>query len=508
MTKPSLKHTIEQALQAVREGKDQFALDLQAMEVGRILSVAQGIAHAEGVGAVRAEELLTLGRDVAGMALDILPGEIGIALLGSGKKLKAGDEVVRTGRVLDVPVGNGLIGRVVNPLGIPLDGRGSIREEERWPVEQEAPPILQRSPVTKPLQTGLKVIDTLIPIGRGQRELILGDRQTGKTAIALDTICNQKGADVICIYCAIGQRSSSVARVLSQMKKRGAMEYSFAVVVEGDDQPGMQYIAPYAATAMGEFFMKQGRDVLVVYDDLTRHAQAYRQLSLLLRRPPGREAFPGDIFFIHSRLLERATHLKPELGGGSLTALPIIETEEQNISAYIPTNLISITDGQIYLNPDLFQRGILPAVDVGKSVSRVGGRAQLAGYRKVAAALRLTYSQFQELEAFARFGTRLDEETRSKLEHGKRVREILKQERFAPLTPGEQVAVLLAVTKGSFDTLPLADINETQQHVIDALNGALGDTEQLGNAQADNPIWDKASNTLDTFFKSKNPEEA
>ena len=508
MTNTSLKHTIEKALQAVREGKDQFAPDLQAMEVGRVLSVAQGIAHAEGVGAVRSEELLELGRNVPGMALDVLPNEIGIALLGSGKSLKSGDEVVRTGRVLDVPVGNGLIGRVINPLGVPLDGHGSIREDDRWPVEQEAPPILHRSPVTKPLQTGLKVIDTLIPIGRGQRELILGDRQTGKTAIALDTICNQKGADVICIYCAIGQRSSSVARVLNEMKQRDAMAYSFAVVVEGDDQPGMQYIAPYAATTMGEYFMKQGRDVLVVYDDLTRHAQAYRQLSLLLRRPPGREAFPGDIFFIHSRLLERATHLKPELGGGSLTALPIIETEEQNISAYIPTNLISITDGQVYLNPDLFQRGILPAVDVGKSVSRVGGRAQMAGYRKVAAALRLTYSQFQELEAFARFGTRLDEETRAKLEHGKRVREILKQERFAPLTPGEQVAVLLAVTKGCFDTLPLTDINQAQQRVIDALGNALGETKQLASAQPDDPMWNTAINALDALYKNTNPEEA
>ncbi|MEZ6852751.1 alternate F1F0 ATPase, F1 subunit alpha [Halodesulfovibrio aestuarii] len=508
MTKPSLKHTIEQALQAVRKGKDEFTLDTESMEVGRILSIVQGVAYAEGVGAVRAEELLMLGHDVPGMALDILPEKIGIVLMGSGKNLKANEEVARTGRVLDVPVGEGLIGRIITPLGMPLDGRGAIREDERWPVELEAPPILHRAPVIKPLQTGLKVIDTLIPIGRGQRELILGDRQTGKTAIALDTICNQKDTGVICIYCAIGQRSSSVARVLNEMEKRGAMAYSFAVVVEGDDQPGMQYIAPYAATTMGEYFMKQGRDVLVVFDDLTRHAQAYRQLSLLLRRPPGREAFPGDIFYIHSRLLERATHLNTEQGGGTLTALPIIETEEQNISAYIPTNLISITDGQIYLNPDLFQRGILPAVDAGKSVSRVGGRAQMPGYRKVAGDLRLTYSQFQELEAFARFGTRLDEETRSKLEHGKRVREILKQERFAPLTPGEQVAVLLAVTKGHFDKLPLEEIDQAQQHVITALTSALDEIELLGEAQANDPIWDTASKALDTLFAKESPEEA
>ena len=335
-----------------------------------------------------------------------MPDGVGIALLGRSDDLAAGDEVVRTGRVLDVPVGNGLVGRVVNPLGEPLDGKGPLNCDERLPVEREAEPIMHRAPVDTPLQTGIKVIDTLIPIGRGQRELILGDRQTGKTAIALDTIVNQKGQDIFCIYCAIGQRSSSVARALDELSRRGAMEYSLAVVVEGGDPPGLQFIAPYAATAMGEYFMQQGKDVLVVYDDLTRHAQAYRQLSLLLRRPPGREAFPGDIFYIHSRLLERSTHLKPEFGGGTLTALPVIETEAQNMSAYIPTNLISITDGQIYLSPDLFQKGILPAVDVGTSVSRVGGRAQMPSYRKVAGDLRLTYSQFQELEAFARFGTR------------------------------------------------------------------------------------------------------
>ncbi|UZP68802.1 F0F1 ATP synthase subunit alpha [Desulfovibrio mangrovi] len=488
-----LEKTINEALDAVAEGIAGYSPELGPQEVGRIISVVQGVVQAEGLGSVRSEELLMLGSGVPGLVLDILPDKVGIALLGTGDTLMAGDEVERTGSVLDIPVGEALIGRVVDPLGRPLDGRGPVSCTERLPVEREAPPILHRAPVNAPLQTGLKVLDTLIPIGRGQRELILGDRQTGKTAIALDLICNQPQGDVVCIYCAISQRSSSVARTLAEMERRGAMAYSFAVVVEGGDSPGMQYIAPYSATAMGEYFMRQGRDVLVVYDDLTRHAQAYRQLSLLLRRPPGREAFPGDIFYIHSRLLERSTRLKAEHGGGTLTALPIIETEAQNLSAYIPTNLISITDGQIYLNPDLFHKAILPAVDVGKSVSRVGGRAQLPGYAKVAGELRLTYSQFQELEAFARFGTRLDEDTRTKLEHGRRVREILKQDRFSPLTPGEQVAVLLAVAEGLFDALPVERMGDAQAVVIKAAADTFGDVERLARAQGkQDPVWQQA----------------
>ena len=490
MSKGFLEKAVDQAVDVVERGVDAFALQMEPEEIGHILSVTQAVARVEGMGSVGAEEMLTLGSGVPGMALDVLPDGVGVALLGNGNTLKAGDEVVRTGRVLDVPVGKDFLGRVVNPLGMPLDGNGPIVQEDRLPVEQEAPLILHRAPVDTPLQTGIKVIDTLIPIGRGQRELILGDRQTGKTAIALDAICNQKGADVICIYCAIGQRSSSVARALEELTRRKAMDYTLTMVVEGGDSPGLQYIAPYAATAMGEYFMHQGRDVLVVYDDLTRHAQAYRQLSLLLRRPPGREAFPGDIFYIHSRLLERSTRLKPEYGGGTLTALPVIETEAQNISAYIPTNLISITDGQIYLNPDLFQKGILPAVDVGTSVSRVGGRAQLPAYRKVAGDLRLTYSQFQELEAFARFGTRLDDETRAKLEHGRRVREILKQGRFSPLTAGQQSAVLLAVAKGLFDSLAVEKVLEAERHVLGRLAENRGDLGFLARAEPDDPVWE------------------
>jgi F-type H+-transporting ATPase subunit alpha len=381
--------------------------------------------------------------------------------------------VHRTDRVLDVPVGESLLGRVVDPLGRPRDEKGAFRADARWPIEREAPPIMHRAPVRTPLQTGLKAVDALLPIGRGQRELIVGDRQTGKTAIALDTIINQRDTEVVCVYCAIGQRSAAVAGVISDLKEYGAFDHTVVVVAGGDDPPGLQFAAPYAATSMAEFFMERGRDVLIVYDDLTRHAQAYRELSLLLRRPPGREAYPGDIFYIHSRLLERATHLREAYGGGSLTALPIVETEAQNISAYIPTNLISITDGQIVLAPSLFQKGVLPAVDVGRSVSRVGGKAQLPAYRAVTGELRLTYSQFQELEAFARFGTRLDEETRETLRRGRRIREVLKQDQYAPLPVDEQIAVLLAATEGVFDPVEPDRVGEAEESVRATLQDEL-----------------------------------
>jgi len=364
-----------------------------------------------------------------------------------------------------VAVGEGLLGRVIDPLGRPLDGHGPVAAGERLPNERPAAPILDRYPVTEPLQTGLKVIDALIPIGRGQRELILGDRQTGKTALALDTILNQADKDVLCVYCAIGQRASAVAKAVAVLREQGALEYTVVVVTEGNEPPGLAYIAPYAATSIAEYFVERGRDVLIVYDDLTHHARAYRELSLLLRRPPGREAFPGDIFYIHSRLLERATQLRAQRGGGSLTALPIIETEAQNMSAYIPTNLISITDGQIYLSPSLFELGVLPAVDVGKSVSRVGGKAQRAAYRAVAGDLKLAYAQFEELETFARFGARLDEDTRKIIEHGRRIRACLKQPEFAPLPVPAQIAVLLALTAELFDDVPLDQMRDAEQAV-------------------------------------------
>jgi F-type H+-transporting ATPase subunit alpha len=368
-------------------------------------------------------------------------------------------------------------------MGRPLDGNGPVVSSARLPVERSAAPIMDRAPVTVPLQTGIKVIDALIPIGLGQRELILGDRQTGKTAVALDTILNQRDQDVLCVYCAIGQRASGVAKVIATLREKGAMDYTVVVVTEGNDPPGLAYVAPYAATSIAEHFMEQGRDVLIVYDDLTHHARAYRELSLLLRRPPGREAFPGDIFYIHSRLLERATHLRPELGGGSLTALPIIETEAEDISAYIPTNLISITDGQIYLSPSLFELGVLPAVDVSKSVSRVGGKAQRAAYRAVAGDLKLAYAQFEELETFARFGARLDEDTRKIIEHGRRIRACLKQPEFAPVSVPAQIAILLALTAGFFDRVSLERMANAEQTVREAAADIPGDViERLGSA--------------------------
>ena len=403
------------------------AIDVQ--EIGIVQSIGHGIARVSGLPGIRAEELIRFPGGVSGMVFDIEPHDVGVVLLGAQENLSAGAEARRSRSVLDVPVGPELLGRVVNPLGIPLDGGGPVPARARLPVEREAPAIVRREPVRVPLQTGIKVIDALIPIGRGQRQLILGDRQTGKTAIAVDAILNQAGQNVLCIYCAVGQQSTATAHVIKELTECGALEYSTVVVAEGDDPPGLQFIAPYAATSMAEYFVEQGRDVLVVYDDLTRHAIAYRELSLLLRRPPGREAFPGDIFYIHSRLLERATHYRADANGGSLTALPIVQTEAQNIAGYIPTNLISITDGQIYLSPELFQKGILPAVDVGKSVSRVGGKTQLPAYRAVVASLRLAYTQFEELEAFARFGTRLDDAARQSIERGRRVREVLKQSR-------------------------------------------------------------------------------
>jgi F-type H+-transporting ATPase subunit alpha len=438
-------------------------------EVGTVQYVGEGIARVRGLPSAQYEELLHFKGGVLGMALNLDANEVGVILMDEADKLESGDEVRRTKKILDVPVGDALHGRVVDALGRPLDRQGTLHTMARRPIQREAPSIMSRAPVEVPLQTGIKVIDALIPIGRGQRELIVGDRQTGKTAIAIDTIINQHEADVVCIYCAIGQRNAAVASVIEDLREQGAMAYTTVVVAGGEEPPGMQFIAPYAATTMAEYFMEAGRDVLIVYDDLTRHARAYRELSLLLRRPPGREAFPGDIFYIHARLLERATHLDDAHGGGTLTALPIVETEAQNISAYIPTNLISITDGQIVLSPHLFQKGVLPAVDVGRSVSRVGGKAQQPAYRALTGPLRLSYAQFQELEAFARFGTRLDEETEQTLRHGQRVREVLKQSQYAPIPVAEQVAVLLATTEGVFDEVPVELVGEAEGAVRTAV---------------------------------------
>jgi F-type H+/Na+-transporting ATPase subunit alpha len=464
----SLRDVLDHAFSGLRQAREGFTVQLTPHEVGAITSVSTGIARISGLPGVGFEELVKFPGDVFGIAFNVDEDEIGVVLLGEYWHLHAGDEVERTGRVMDVAVGDGLLGRVIDPLGRPLDDNGPVVTGERLPIERPAPPIMDRAPVSVPLQTGLKVVDALIPIGRGQRELILGDRQTGKTAMAIDTILNQRGKDVLCIYCAIGQRASAVAKAVAILQEKGAMDYSVVMVTEGNDPPGLAYIAPYAATSIAEHFMERGRDVVIVYDDLTHHARAYRELSLLLRRPPGREAFPGDIFYIHSRLLERATHLCAERGGGSLTALPIIETEAQDISAYIPTNLISITDGQIYLSPSLFELGVMPAVDVGKSVSRVGGKAQLAAYRVVAGDLKLAYAQFEELESFARFGAHLDEDTRKIIEHGRRIRACLKQSEFAPVAVTAQIAILLVLTAELFDDVQLEQMTDAEQAVHEA----------------------------------------
>lgn len=466
MTSNDLHKTIADTFEQLGRDIEQHTFDFIPREIGTILSVSEGVVRVSGLPGVGYEELLKFKEDLFGIAFNIDENEIGVVLLGENSLLNAGDEVLRTGRIMDIPVGDGLIGRVINPLGKPIDNKGVLDSIHRLPIERPAPAIMDRSPVTVPLQTGLKVIDALFPIGRGQRELILGDRQTGKTAIAIDSILNQLDKNVLCVYCAIGQRASSVAKVIAYLEEKGAMEYTVVVVTEGSDASGLQYIAPYSATSIAEYFMEQGRNVLIVYDDLTNHARAYRELSLLLRRPPGREAFPGDIFYIHSKLLERATHLSEELGGGSLTALPIIETEAQNISAYIPTNLISITDGQLYLSPKLFDLGILPAVDVGKSVSRVGGKAQLPAYRSITATLKLAYAQFEELETFARFGTRLDENTREIIEHGKRIRACLKQSELHPMSVPEQIVVLITLIDGLFDAIPIEKIQEAENELL------------------------------------------
>jgi len=449
--------------------------DLEPRETGVVTEVERGIARVVGLPNVRADEVLKFAGNRRGFAFNLDPDEIGCVLLDEGEAIQAGTRVERTGRVLDTPVGDTLLGRIIDPIGRPLDDRPAFTGLERVPCEREPPAIMERAPVSVPLQTGIKAVDALIPIGRGQRELILGDRQTGKTAVAVDTIVNQRDTDVVCIYCAIGQRSTSIARLVAGLREHDAMAHTVVLIGADDAPPGLQFIAPYAATTIGEYFMERGRDVLIVYDDLTSHARAYRHVSLMLRRPPGREAYPGDIFYVHSRLLERATRLREEAGGGSLTALPIIETEAQNVSAYIPTNLISITDGQIYLSPTLFRKGILPAIDVGKSVSRVGGKAQLPAYRAVAGDLRLTYSQFEELEKFARFSSQLDDETRHTLARGRRVRQTLKQSQYKPLDVPRQIASLVAVTNGLFDRLDSGDIADAEVRVQDAVMTHLPD---------------------------------
>ncbi len=465
MPRESLLTDITTGFTSLNRLLDTYHPAAMVVETGAIVSVSTGIAVVSGLPGVGYDELVKFRNGDYGIAFNIDEDEVGVVLLGKSDVLRAGDSVERTGRVMDAPVGDALLGRVVDPIGRPLDGKGAVKSTKRLPIERSARDIMDRSPVNAPLQTGIIAIDALTPIGRGQRELILGDRQTGKTSIAVAAILNSKKENVVCVYCTIGRRASAVANVIAQLAENGAMEYTTVVMAEGDDAPGLMYVAPYAATSIAEQFMEAGRDVLIIYDDLTQHAEAYRTISLLLRRPPGREAFPGDIFYIHSRLLERATHLRKELGGGSLTALPIIETDAQDISAYIPTNLISITDGQIYLSPTLFELEILPAIDVGKSVSRVGGNAQCKAYRAVAGDLKLAYAQFEEMESFARFGTHLDSATQKIVDHGERIRACLKQSEIDRASLNEQICLLLALAKGLFDAVALTDMPGAQNVV-------------------------------------------
>jgi F-type H+-transporting ATPase subunit alpha len=466
---PRLPETLSAWLHGLRTTLADYEFKGRTEHVGRIVHVADGVTRIQGLPFARFNELLRFPGDVYGLVFNLDPEEIGCVLLGDDTDLSAGDPVRLTGEVVVVPVGEALLGRVVDALGRPLDGEGSIKHERRDPIEAEAPRILDRRPVVQQLITGSKAVDALIPIGRGQRELIVGDRAVGKTALAVDAMLSQKDSGVINIYVAIGQKVSTVKRVAESLQNNGVMGQSIVVSADADDAPGLQYIVPYAATTMGEYFMKKGRDVLVIYDDLTRHARAYREISLLLRRPPGREAYPGDIFFIHSRLLERATRLVESAGGGSLTAIPIVETQAKNMSAYIPTNLISITDGQVFLDPDLFYKGVKPAIHIGKSVSRVGGKTQLPAIRTVAKQLRLDYAQFAELEIFTRFGATVEEATRKKIERGRRIREVLKQPRLDPLTAGEEVLILLSVDRGIVDAIAIEKLARFQQTLRDVI---------------------------------------
>ena len=440
-----------------------FQSQVKIERIGEVMQVGDGVARISGLSDAAASEILefqTASGTVAGVALNLEESEVGAVVLGQQQKIKEGDTVKTTGRILSVPVSEKLVGRVVNALGEPVDGKGQIKSDKYYPVEKIAPGVITRESVKQPLQTGIKAIDGMIPIGRGQRELIIGDRQTGKTAIAIDTILNQKGQDVICIYVAIGQKESKIAKIVKTLSDGGAMEYTIVVLAGASEPAALSYIAPYAGCAMGEFFMDQGRDVLVVYDDLSKHAVAYREISLLLKRPPGREAYPGDVFYLHSRLLERAAKLNKDFGGGSLTALPIIETQAGDISAYIPTNVISITDGQIFLESDLFYQGIRPALNVGISVSRVGSAAQIKAMKKVAGKLRLDLAQFREMAAFAQFASDLDEGTRKQIERGRRTTEILKQPQYEPMPVEHQVAIIYAATSGYLDDVPLEKVKE------------------------------------------------
>ena len=501
----------DEIVSLLKEQLQSHNVDIDVSEVGEITYVGDGVARVSGLENIMSSELVELPNDVFGMALNLETDNVGIVLFGNSSLVKEGDTAKRTGKIVEVPIGEELLGRVVNPLGQPLDGKGSINAKESYQIERKALGVMQRQPVVEPLQTGLKSIDSMIPIGRGQRELIIGDRQTGKTAIAIDTIINQKdafksGNPVYCIYVAVGQKASTVARVVNELEKAGAMDYTIVVAANASDPAPMQYIAPYAGASMGEYFRDNSKHALIVYDDLTKQASAYRQMSLLLRRPPGREAYPGDVFYLHSRLLERSSKLSDDLGGGSLTALPVIETQEGDVSAYIPTNVISITDGQIFLDSDIFNAGIRPAVDVGISVSRVGGAAQTKAMKSIAGTLRLDLAQFRELEAFAKFGSDLDESTLQQLNRGKIMVEILKQNQYVPMSVANQIAILYAGVNGYLDNVGIENINKYEKELVEYL--AANNQNTLDNIASSGKLDDanktELQSALDSFTKTFN----
>jgi len=478
-------------------------------EVGEVLEIGDGVARTSGLGNVMSSELVEFPNNVFGMALNLEEENVGVVLFGDSSLVKEGDTVKRTGKVVEVPVGKELLGRVVSPLGVPIDGKGPINSKHTLPIERKALGVMQRFPVKEPLQTGLKSIDSMIPIGRGQRELIIGDRQTGKSAIATDTIINQKSthngdSPVYCVYVAIGQKASTVAKLVGELEANGAMEYTTVVVANASDPAPLQYIAPYSGCAIGEYYRDNGMHGLIVYDDLSKQATAYRQMSLVLRRPPGREAFPGDVFYLHSRLLERSSKLSEDLGSGSLTALPVIETQEGDVSAYIPTNVISITDGQIYLDTNLFNGGVRPAVDVGLSVSRVGGNAQIKAMKKIAGKLRLDLAQFRELEAFAKFASDLDEATAAQITRGRRMVEILKQNQYVPMSTANQVVIIYAASQGYLDDIELESVKEFEvgllEHFASKAPECIKEIDDTGNIGDD--LADKMNKTIEEFKKS------
>jgi len=489
----------EEITSLLKQQLQAFQVDLDVSEVGEVLMVGDGVARVSGLENVMSSELVELPNGVFGMALNLEEDNVGLVLFGDSRLVKEGDLAKRTGKVVEVPVGNEMLGRVVNPLGQPIDGKGPINAKESMPVERKALGVMARQPVTQPLQTGIKAIDSMIPIGRGQRELIIGDRQTGKTAIAVDAIINQKythntESPVYCIYVAIGQKASTVASIVSELEANGAMEYTTVVTSNASEAAPLQFIAPYAGCAMGEYFRDNGKHALIIYDDLSKQAVAYRQMSLVLRRPPGREAFPGDVFYLHSRLLERASKLSDALGGGSLTALPIIETQEGDVAAYIPTNVISITDGQIYLENNLFNSGIRPAIDVGLSVSRVGGTAQIKAMKKVAGTLRLDLAQFRELEAFSKFGSDLDKATLVQLTRGERMVEILKQNQYVPMDVEHQVAIIYAGSQGILDDITNEKVGEFEKGLLDHLDA--NHEEMLKTISSSGEISDETGKEL------------